>query len=235
VAKPGRYFVKPGTTLDQIVALAGGLTQEAYPFGAVFVRESLRREQEVNFARAIEQLQTSLLVQPLVHANESNGQAGDNAGRLAIVDDLIKQLSRHHIDGRLVLPVDPAAHRVPGEFIVENNDQLYIPSVKLDVGVFGLVNSSADFQFVAGRRVKDYIAIAGGYARYADAHHVFVQRANGMLISGSAALNAPAMPGDLIFVPVNPNQGAFWSHLRDISSGLLTGLVAAIAIKSVTQ
>jgi protein involved in polysaccharide export with SLBB domain len=235
VAKPGRYFVKPGTTLDEIVAMAGGLTSEAYPFGAVFVRDSLRREQEVNYARAVEQLQTSLLVQPLVRASSSANQGGDIAGRLAIVNDLIGQLRIHHIDGRLVLPVEPGANRVPGEFVVKNNDELYIPSVKLDVGVFGLVNSSADFQFVVGRRVKDYIRIAGGYARYADSHHVFVERANGMLISGSAALDTPVMPGDLIFVPVNADQGLFWAHLRDISSGLLNGLVAAAAIRAVSQ
>lgn len=233
VNKPGRYFVKPGTNLDQIVQMAGGLTTEAYPFGSVFVRDSLRREQQSNYAQAIEQLETTLLVQPLVRANSSSTQSNDTAERSTIMRDLVAQLSRHHIDGRLVLPVTADAVQVPADFTVQNNDSLYIPSRKLDVGVFGFVNSSADFQFVAGRKIKDYIRVAGGYARYADAHHVFVKRANGTLISGSAALRSLALPGDLIFVPVNPDQGAFWSHLRDVSGALLNGLVAAAAVKAV--
>ena len=232
VTKPGRYFVKPGTTLDQIVELAGGLTTEAYPFGAVFMRESLRREQQQNYLQAIEQMQTTLLVKPLVLTNSAS-QPGDTAGRVAIMKDLVAQLNQHHIDGRLVLPIAPNATQVPGEFVVENNDSLYIPNRKLDVGVFGLVNSSADFKYVAGRRVKDYIGIAGGYARYADSHHVFVARANGMVMSGSAALDSLALPGDLVFVPVDPDHGIFWSHLRDMSGVLLNGLVAAAAVKAV--
>ena len=234
VARPGRYFVAPGTTLDQVVQMAGGLTSEAYPFGAVFVRESLRREQQLDYAEATKQIQTTLLVEPLVHANSSAGQSSDYAGRRAIMRDLVDQLDRYHIDGRLVLPVSAATTVVPGGFIVENNDALFIPNRKLSVGVFGLVNSTADFQYIAGRRVRDYIAIAGGYARYADKHHVFVKRANGTVEAGSAALNAQVLPGDLIFVPVNPEQGAFWAHLRDLSGVLLNGLVAAAAIKAVS-
>ena len=234
VARPGRYFVAPGTTLDQVVQMAGGLTSEAYPFGAVFVRESLRREQQLDYAEATKQIQTTLLVEPLVHANSSAGQSSDYAGRRAIMRDLVDQLDRYHIDGRLVLPVSAATTVVPGGFIVENNDALFIPNRKLAVGVFGLVNSTADFQYIAGRRVRDYIAIAGGYARYADKHHVFVKRANGTVEAGSAALNAQVLPGDLIFVPVNPEQGAFWAHLRDLSGVLLNGLVAAAAIKAVS-
>ncbi len=235
VNKPGRYFVKPGTTLDQVVSMAGGLTTEAYPFGAVFMRESLRREQQKNYAQAVEQMHTTLLVQPLVRGNSLQNQTDDIAGRATIMRDLVDQLNKHHIDGRLVLPVDAHASQVPGGFVVKNNDTLYIPSQKLEVGVFGLVNSSADFQYMPGRKVKDYIRMAGGYARYADSHHVFVQRANGVLASGSAGLNSTVMPGDLIFVPVNPDHGMFWSHLRDLSGVLLNGLVAAAAINAVVN
>ena len=233
VNKPGRYFVKPGTTLDQIVQMAGGLTAEAYPFGAVFMRDSLRREQQTDFAQAVDQIQTSLLVQTMVNTNSQASQPEDINGRLAVMNSLVKQLSHHHIDGRLVLPVNQNATQVPGDFIVENNDALYIPNHKLEVGVFGMVSSSSDFQYVPGRRVKDYIRIAGGYTRYADTHHVYVSRANGMQESGSAALNSLVTPGDLIFVPVNADQGKFWAHVRDISGVLLNGLVAAAAIKAV--
>ncbi|HEY5739967.1 MAG TPA: SLBB domain-containing protein, partial [Gammaproteobacteria bacterium] len=44
---PGEYRVRRGETLRQVLERAGGLTDEAFPEGSVFLRESLReREQD---------------------------------------------------------------------------------------------------------------------------------------------------------------------------------------------
>ena len=44
---PGRYTFKQGDTLTEVIDRAGGLTDQAFPQGSVFLREDLReREQE---------------------------------------------------------------------------------------------------------------------------------------------------------------------------------------------
>lgn len=227
VAKPGRYFVKPGTTLDEVVALAGGLTRDAYPYGSVFVRDGLRRQQEVNFEKAIDELKVSLTAQPLVTANSGES---DMAFRLTAVNSLVEQMQQRRIDGRLVMAMSPDAVSVPGSFLVENNDVLYVPSRSLAVGVYGMVNSSANYRYTPGMKLGDYLKLAGGFTRVADRKYLYLIRADGTLLSGKRLLGQTANPGDLIFVPVDANRGAFWARLRDFAAFGLQGLSAAALV-----
>ncbi len=232
VAKPGRYFVKPGTTLDDVIAMAGGLTPEAYAFGAVFVRDKLRRDQQISFAKAIGDLRLALTAEPLVSAT---ARQGDMASRLAAVNSVVEQLQTRRIEGRLVMEVGPDARALPGSFVVENNDSLHIPPRNLAVGVYGMVNSSADFRYKPGVRIGDYVQLAGGFTRIADKKHVFVVRVNGTLLSGRSVANAEALPGDLVFVPVDADRGAFWARLHDVVSAGFQGALTAATAVAVTK
>ena len=55
--RPGSYDIRRGERLSEIIGRAGGLTPQAYPYGAVFVRDSLRRQQKLNFEKALNELQ----------------------------------------------------------------------------------------------------------------------------------------------------------------------------------
>lgn len=228
VQKPGRYFVKPGTTLDEVVAMAGGLTPQAYPFGAVFIRDSLRRQQQINFEKAINETRISLTAAPLVMAS---AKETDLAFRLATVNALVDQLRAKRIDGRLVFG-ESGASQFTGTFVVENNDELYIPPQSLAVGVYGMVNSSADFRYQPGLMIRDYLNMAGDYSKFADKSHLFVIRANGSVLAGRSARGAHALPGDLIFVPVDSERGQFWTRLRDLVSFGMQGTLTAAAVAS---
>ena len=70
---------------------------------------------------------------------------------------------------------------------------------------------------------------AGGVQKIGDKGAVFVVRANGTLASGNV-MGQRALPGDLIFVPINATRGEFWARLRDITSSLLPSVVTAAAI-----
>lgn len=232
VQNPGRYFVQPGTTLDEVIAKAGGLTPQAYPFGAVFVRDSLRRQQTYNFAKAIDELKVTLTAQPLVRYEN---QDKDLSARLSAVDALVGQLNGRRIEGRLVLPVAPNDQSLPGSFVVENNDNLVIPARSLAVGVYGMVNSSADFRYKPGSKVGDYLKLAGGFNRLADRRHVFIVRANGTLLSGRSTLSATALPGDLVFVPIDSQRGAFWARFKDLLNFGFQGALASASIVAITK
>lgn len=232
VMKPGRFFVKPGTSLDEVVEMAGGLTPQAYAYGAVFVRDSLRRQQQANFEKAINDIRIALIAQPLVSATTRDT---DMAFRLAAVNSLVEQMRAHHVDGRLVLESTHGASRVQGSFVVENNDELYIPPQSLAVGVYGMVNSSANFRYKPGLTIRDYLKMAGGYSRIADKSHIFVVRANGMLLGGRGVQGSQTLPGDLIFVPVDSERGAFWAKLRDLISTTLQGALSAATVIAATK
>lgn len=232
VLRPGRYFVKPGTTLDEVIVMAGGLTPQAYPYGAVFVRDSLRRQQKLNFEKALSELQITLTAQPLTSALARDEEL---RYRNSAVTALVDQLRQRRAEGRLVLQTMPTDNYVRGNLVVENNDELFIPPTPPSVGVYGLVNSSADFVFTPGLAIKDYIKLAGGYSRFADKKHLIVIRANGTVLGGNGVAGAKALPGDLIFVPVDSERGAFWAKLRDVLSFGFQGVLTAATVVSATK
>ena len=230
VARPGRYYVQPGTPLATVIQQAGGLTPQAYVYGTVFTRDSVRDTQRQSYRRAIGDLELALKAQPLTNASQ---QVTIDPGRLQAVQSIVDQLRRREPDGRMVLNVTPADSNLPGGVVVENNDSIYVPPQPVTVGVFGAVPSPASFEYTRGETIGDYLRHAGGFEKISDKSKIFVVRANGTLISRDSygnVLHAKALPGDLIFVPINATRGEFWARLRDITSSILPTVVTAAAI-----
>jgi protein involved in polysaccharide export with SLBB domain len=234
VAKPGRYYVAPGTPVATVLAQAGGLTPDAYAFGTVFTRESLRTQQRLSYDRAVRDVDFLLTAQPLTSATTRPEQLQPT--RLAEVRSVVNQLQQRRPEGRLVLDVTPEATTVPGDLVLENNDQLFVPSRPVSVGVFGSVGSPASFQYRPGLRIRDFIARAGGVQKIGDKNGVFVVRANGTLLGKRGGgyrgnlLNQPALPGDLVFVPIDANRGEFWAKLRDLTSIIASTALAGASV-----
>lgn len=233
VVKPGRYYFKPGTRLADVVAAAGGLTPEAFPYAGIITRESVKQQQRKSFDRAIEDVELLLTAQPVTSVNRAQLIQPSN---LALVDSVVEQLRKREPTGRLVfdLPVDAAA--LPGDLILENNDTIHVPPRPVTVGVFGAVPSPASFAYRSGGTIGDYVESAGGVQKLGDKKEIFVVRANGTVLSdGKRVLRAPALPGDLIYVPIDANRGEFWARLRDITGTLFGGLVGAASISSIVN
>lgn len=230
VARPGRYFFQPGTSLAQLVAQAGGLTADAFPYASVITRESVRKQQRASFERAIEDVEMLLTAQPLTSVDRAQMVQPAN---VELIRSVVSQMREREPTGRLVfdLPVD--ATGIPGDLVLENNDSVYVPPQPVTVGVFGAVPTPASFAYAANRRIKDYVELAGGIQKMGDKKEIFVVRANGTVLSeGRGTLNARALPGDLIFVPLDGNRGEFWARLRDITGTLFGGAIGAASIKS---
>ena len=129
----------------------------------------------------------------------------------------------------------------PGPLTLENNDTLYVPPPPVTVGVFGSVPSPGSYQLRSNARLRDYLRQAGGPQSVADPGDIFVVRANGGLLAprrgllAGSILNQRALPGDLIFVPVDANRGEFWARLRDITSVLFQTAVAGATVAAISN
>ena len=233
VARPGHYFFPPGATLAQAMAQAGGTTANAFPYASVITRESVRRQQRESFDRAIQDMETLLTAQPLTSANRAELTHPAN---VAMIQSVVEQMRRREPTGRLVFDLPVSAQTLPAHLILENNDTIYVPPRPVTVGVFGAVPTPASFAYGDGQRIRDFIALAGGVQKLGDKSEVFVVRANGTVLSkGRATLNAPALPGDLIYVPVDANRGEFWARLRDITSSLFGGGLGAASVYALVK
>ncbi len=237
VNRPGNYYVAPNTPMNQVMALAGGLTPRAFAYGTRLTRQSVKIQQRENFIEAIKQLELSIASAPLT--SNSSAVAGQRDLELASARQVLERLRAAEPDGRVVMPIHPAAGALPADVLLENNDSIDVPVRPSTVGVFGAVYRPASFLIdAAGRplRVKQYLDRAGGPLRAADRSNIFVVRANGEVLPKSrGALNAAVLPGDVIFVPVKTQASSFWTRLRDISTVLFQVGVGAAGLRTAVQ
>jgi protein involved in polysaccharide export with SLBB domain len=226
----GVYTLMPGETLRQLVRRAGGLTPNAYLYGAQFTRESTRREQQKRYDDFLAQLDREMTESAANLSSRiiSPQQALTAQSSVTSQHDLIDRLKRVPIDGRIVLDLNPTSRGVDAlpDLHLENGDRLYVPSRPSTVNVIGTVFEQATFLYQEDLRVNDYLKKAGGPMRSADRSHMFIVRADGSVVSRSTANTVffargfdtlPMYPGDTLVIPVYVNKTTFARNLMDWS------------------
>ncbi len=225
VLRPSEYVLPEGSTLRDVFQLAGGTTPSAYLYATEFSRVSVQQTQQVNYDRALRDLETEM-------ARTSTSQrisGGDDAlaltARSTATNQLIERLRSLRPSGRIVLQLKPDVAELPN-MALEDGDRIFVPARPNTVGVFGSVFNAATYLHDNGRQLADYLVLAGGPTKGADEKGSFVVRANGTVISGrqrdtswfgrSTGLDdVPALPGDTIFVPEELNKTTVVQHLKD--------------------
>jgi len=227
---PGLYTIRKGERLSELVARAGGLTDQAYPYGGVFTRRSVREQQQQGFQRTARELNTSLLA--LAAQENVNGQSIVAAG------ELIKTLSETEAVGRMVVEADPRvlAQRPDLDPILDGGDTLHIPKKPTYVLALGDVSNPGAVQFQPGKSVSQYVAEAGGTQSTADDGRVFLVLPNGSAQPVRSSFwrrsNAVVPPGSTIIVPKNLQPLRTLGIVRDVATifGQLATAVASVAI-----
>lgn len=229
VARPGNYYVAPNTSLNEVLRMAGGLTERGYLFGTRLERFSARQQQRKSYDEALEQFRFALAAAPLEGGMEQS--ATRRAAEVESAREVLDLLADREPDGRIVLNLTPESTALPAATLLEQNDRIVIPPVPSTIGVFGAVYRPASFLIEErGRKLREYIDQAGGALRAADRRRAFVVRANGEVLTRSKGmLNEPALPGDVVFMPVRTRTNDIWAQIRDIASVVFQlGLTAAV-------
>ena len=104
VASPGIYSAKPDETLPNLIAKAGGLTRNAYMYGAAFYREEVRKSQIENQTKLIRRLEaeTTTAVASLsqsmgASADAALAQARITAAQQARTQAIDREIGRAHV------------------------------------------------------------------------------------------------------------------------------------------
>lgn len=216
VARPGLYDIRRGERLSQLIARAGGLTAQAYPYGTVFTRDSVRRAQQVGFERAARELNAALLI---AAANSRSANIGSVQGLKALTDEL----KSVEAIGRVVIEADPTVLQVRPELdtVLEPGDRVFVPKRPNSILVIGDILNPGAVQFIAGTKVDGYIRQAGGFQRSADQDRIFVVYPNGEAkpVSVSVWNYTPVQipPGSTIVVPKEPAPLDLFTFAREIS------------------
>ncbi len=226
VLRPGEYVLPPESTVTDALAAAGGFTASAYVYGTEFTRESVRATQQVNYERALRNIETDLARNSATQRASNADEAAGQSAREAANARLVASLRAVKPTGRVVLQMQPTSRELPA-LALEDGDRLYIPPRPTSVGVFGSVFNAGNYLFGNDRNVVDYLNLAGGPTRGADAGSTFIVRANGSVVSarqrgggswfsnGSGLDGVNAEPGDTLFVPEEPNKTTFVQNAKD--------------------
>jgi protein involved in polysaccharide export with SLBB domain len=243
VARPGDYVLPPTSTLADAVQAAGGLTAQAYLFGTDLSRESVRKVQEVQYERALRDLETdftrSTSTQRVSNAEDAAAAVQKQAGTTR----LIERLRAVRPTGRVVLDLTDASRDLP-TLPVEDGDRLYVPARPNTVGVFGSVFNGGSYLLKPGNSIDDIVKLAGGPTRGADTGSMFVLRANGSVVSarqsssgwlstGNSLASTAALPGDTVFVPEELNKTTFVQEAKDWTQILYQFGLGAAALKTI--
>ena len=233
VRRPGSYDVARGETLSSLIDRAGGLTEEAYPAGTSFLRESERKRERAWFdqqARDLERWMVQEVEKGEAARSDVVGLARQLATQLRGVEPL----------GRIVVEADPLVLRQRPELdvLLEPDDRILVPKRPLTVTVTGEVLHPTAAQFVSGKTAESYLREAGGASRNADTGRIFLVlpdgRAQPLSLSSWNHTVAAIPPGSSIVVPRDPKPFDVMEFSRNIGGilGQLAISAAAIAVIS---
>lgn len=226
----GVYSVLPGETLRQLVKRAGGLSPDAYLYGAEFTRESTRRIQQLRLVEYIDQIQLQANSNAASNANAAISAQDTVAASAAQAQNqnIINSLRNAQSTGRIVLELTPDSHDISQlpDFPLEDGDRFIVPRVPLTVIVDGAVYNQNSFLYDPHRRLGDYVRLAGGANRDADKKRAYVIRAGGSVISkqysssllrGNEFDSLQLYPGDTVVIPLNLDKGKGLRTFVDIA------------------
>ncbi len=237
--RPGVYDIRRGERLSEVIARAGGLTPQAFPYGAVLTRESVRVRQQEGFQRSARELEQGLM-QAAAGQAVVGARTGptDLAGAITAGREMAAALRDARAAGRLVVEANPVvlAARADLDILLEPGDLLVMPKRPNEVTVVGSVLNPGSLQFTTGWRAHQYVRAAGGPQRFADGSRAFIVLPNGT--STPAGLGAwqaggpPVPPGSVIVVPQDPSPYENWGILRDLTAvfGQVAISAAALAV-----
>lgn len=211
VTNPGVYKLQRGETLRDLMSRIGGVSEDAYLYGLVLSRPSIREQQQRALNEAVDRFE-----------KESEASATAKLAATTVAENLVAiqaELERNRKRAQAMRKVQ-AIGRVSLEFSdykiklkdlpdlpLEDGDAIYVPRTPGTINVFGAVNSPTAFLFKPNRRVSDYLQLAGGMTRLAGEKDLYVLRADGTAVSQVStgwftSVNSYRLfPGDSVIVP----------------------------------
>jgi protein involved in polysaccharide export with SLBB domain len=226
--RPGFYDIRRGERLSQLIERAGGLTDEAYPYGAVFTRYRVKQQEQRSYLRAASQLESGLTTALSRASGREDAQA-----LVTATQQLVTQIRATPAVGRVVVEADPTVLEVKPQVdpIMEPGDSIFMPKRPFYVAVSGEVLNPTSLQFTPGASPGDYIKQAGGLTQDAEDDSIFIVFPNGQAQPVSTSFwnftSVKVPPGSTIVVPKDLRPFDLTTFLRDS-----TQIVSQLAISA---
>jgi protein involved in polysaccharide export with SLBB domain len=224
---PGTYIIHSGEKLSSVIKRAGGYTNEAFLYGAVFTREEIAKIQKESLKIELSKLKEQVILASLRASGSRSMNSINISESIKAVETLIVEAEQLTPIGRVSINLNPnqqSAHScnscintslssinrsikgTSSDLTLKDKDMLFIPSFKDTVIVSGEVMNPMASVYL-GDDIKNYISKSGGLGELADTDHIYVMHANGeaqKATIGSYLFSSNKVDikrGDVIIVP----------------------------------
>ena len=214
----GRYRIEPGVTrIKDVVAAAGGLTNEASLIGARVIRTKVRAERDPQ----LEQLKRQSEVAGLTYMNIEDRaylktKTREEKGRIAV------DFERLFVDG------DEGQN-----ILLASGDVIFFPMQRHTISVSGQVQRAGLIDYEPGRKVRYYITKSGGYLYDADKRNARLVRAR-TGVREKLKDNLLVEVGDEIWVPQKERIN-YWVFFQETVGTAARVLALVIAVQTVSR
>ena len=211
---PGDYAFSKSETLSEIIAQAGGLSDTAYPLGAVLERESIKAQEKESNNILAGQLEASVLT---LAQSDIEG-VGD---QIKAVLGFAQQLRNLPTTGRMTINIMD----INDNFYLQDGDKLMLPKRPSHVSIIGAVQRTTVARYSQNKTYKDYIFSAGGLTKMAN-----IRKAYLLLPNGESRLldNNTVIPvGSVVIIPPKIDKLSVLG-LTDIVSRVLGNIATSI-------
>ncbi len=213
---PGKYAIQnKDEKLSDLIKRAGGLTQSAFPEGALYQRKTIAKDVS---RRNIGQIITS--------TSET------------ILDSLGRPVREVHVNfdpvvlNRIIIDL-PKILENPGgqdDIVLADSDYVYIPARPSGVQIIGSVAANGTISYVDNKKMKYYIEQAGGFTPDAEKNEIRLVKPNGKVYYGGQAASHKITLGDAIVVPSRYKQKTDWSKTLSTTATIVGSLATTIFI-----
>ncbi|MEW6668927.1 MAG: SLBB domain-containing protein [Thermodesulfobacteriota bacterium] len=248
---PGEYTFKEGERLDSLIERAGGLTPDAYPFGAIFQRESVKKVQDEQLRGYIDKLEEDVLTLSAQSADTAldKEQAAVLKESLISKKQLIEKLKASRSTGRMVINLEEVLVLASSEYNFEMRpgDRLIVNKKPDSVNVLGEVFNPTALVYQKGKTVGYYLDMVGGPTDNAETGQIYVVKANGSVFSKAqgkffgmaswdvkqhrwtmAGFDSTELdPGDTVIVPKKVEKYGWLKIVKDVTQIMYQIAVAA--------
>lgn len=184
---PGEYTFTEGERLSSVIERAGGLTKDAYLFGAVYIREDVKTLQKERLKEYVNQLEEDILTLTSQSAETSLEQEETAIilKTLAAKKQLLEKIRNSEPTGRMVVDLDKIIHAPQSEhdLKVQPGDRLIVKKRPDYVNVLGEVYNPTALLWTDNRTTGNYLNQVGGPNDNADEKQIYLVKANGTVIS----------------------------------------------------
>jgi len=211
---PGDYPFSRSESLTEIIQRAGGLTDTAFPLGAVLERKSVKAQERKSNNILAAQLEASVLT---LAQSDIDG-VGE---QIRAVLGFAQQLRSQPTTGRMTINIMEPNNNL----YLQDGDKLMLPKRPSHVSVVGAVQRTTVASYNQNKTYKDYIFSAGGLTKMADIRKSYVLLPNGesRLLENKTIIPA----GSVVVVPPKIDKLSVLG-LTDIISRVLGNIATSI-------